>query len=316
MMKTRLLTGILLILAVMAVSPAREMKLPTYQGPWLGHEPPGLTPRVFATEIYHSGGAINSVFTPDGREFYFTTDMDNNEQGDIVRLVMADGAWSQPAPASFNCVHTDNDLCFSHDGRRVFWRSWRPLPGHTEPESRSYIWFAERAADGWGKPRPLRCGGEFLPAGYPAVTADGTLYFPYRDEKNVGESDIWRSRLVDGEYQRPEHLGREVNTPCIEGDMCVAADGSYLVVAGWERPDNVGGASSDLYVSFARPDGSWSRQINLGPVINTAISENSPTISPDGKYFFFIRYDGTHGQTWWVSTDVIEELRPKPAEGK
>jgi hypothetical protein len=89
----------------------------------------------------------------------------------------------------------------------------------------------------------------------------------------------------------------------------VAADGSYLVVAGWHRPDNVGGGSSDLYISFRNEDGTWSRQINLGPAINTEVSENSPTLSPDGRYFFFIRYYGDRAETLWVDSAVLRKHR-------
>jgi hypothetical protein len=286
------------------------LDLPVYKGAWLGFTPPGMTPVEFATEIYGPGRAINSVFSPDGTELFFTTDINGNGEADIVQMRLVDGTWSPPEPLSFNSLHTDNDLCISHDGQRVFWRSWRPLPGQSQPQERSYIWFADRSTGGWGEPQPLQCGGEHLLAGYPAVTADGTLFFPHRSESNVGESDIHVSRLVDGVYSKPENLGAEVNTKYIEGDMCVAADGSFLVVAGWERPDNVGGGSSDLYISFRGDDGTWSQQINLGPLINTEVSENCPTLSPDGRYFFFIRYDGDHAGTYWVDSAVLAELRP------
>jgi len=146
--------------------------------------------------------------------------------------------------------------------------------------------------------------------GYPAVADDGTLYYPYRSEENVGESDLYMSRWVNGVYTAAESLGTTINTPYPEGDTCVAADGSFLVVAGWDRPDNVGGASSDLYISFRRDDGTWTRQINLGPTINTEVSENSPTLSPDGRYFFFIRYDGERADTWWVDSTLLLRVKP------
>ena len=50
------------------------------------------------------------------------------------------------------------------------------------------------------------------------------------------------------------------------------------------RPDGRGGF--DLYLSYNR-NGTWTKPGNLGDKINTNGNEYSPTISPDGKYFFW-----------------------------
>ncbi|WP_218134027.1 hypothetical protein [Tenacibaculum sp. MAR_2009_124] len=57
----------------------------------------------------------------------------------------------------------------------------------------------------------------------------------------------------------------------------------------------------------------------MGPIINTDKQESSPQISPDGKYFFFIRgdwklnKDGNRtyiGKQYWVDVKIIENLKP------
>ena len=53
---------------------------------------------------------------------------------------------------------------------------------------------------------------------------------------------------------------------------------------GGGRTDARGGF--DLYISYNR-NGAWSKPVNLGDKINSAGNEYSPTISPDGKYFFW-----------------------------
>jgi len=50
------------------------------------------------------------------------------------------------------------------------------------------------------------------------------------------------------------------------------------------RPDGHGGF--DLYISYNR-EGVWTKPANLGDKINSSGNEYSPTISPDGKYFFW-----------------------------
>jgi hypothetical protein len=68
---------------------------------------------------------------------------------------------------------------------------------------------------------------------------------------------------------------------------------------------------SDLYISFHKSDGSWTKLINMGEPINNELIENCPMISPDGKYFFFLRYNPAikKAVTYWVSAQIIEALK-------
>lgn len=58
---------------------------------------------------------------------------------------------------------------------------------------------------------------------------------------------------------------------------------------------------------FKTYDNNWGEPINMGDKINTSTIERFPRVSPDGKYFIFMRH--TPGQDiFWVSTEVINEL--------
>jgi hypothetical protein len=285
---------------------------PVLQGPYFGQKPPGMEPETFAPAILSTGKhAFCSVFSPCGTEFYFVSDIDDDDTADVLWMRRLDDRWIKPDAAPFNSLYNDNDICISPDGCRVFWRSWRPLPGHNKPEERSFIWYSVRSQKGWSKAQPVECEGAFLPAGYPSITYNGTLYFPYRSDANVGESDIHLSRFVRGAFSKPVNLGSTINTKYIEGDMCVAPDESFLIVSCWDRPDNNG--ESDLYISFRDRNGEWSALKNMGKPINNANNENCPTISPDGKYFFFFRYDPKNEKsaTYWVSARIIDALKPE-----
>jgi hypothetical protein len=310
--KTIFLNILITFLLFLSLS-AHQEKSPVLKGPYFGQKPPGMAPEIFAPAVLSTGKhAFCSVFSPCGTEFYFVTDWVGDKTADIIWMRKVDNTWTKPGPAPFNSRYTDNDICISHDGYRVFWRSWRPLPGRSEPEERSFIWYSVRTQNGWSKAVPVKCGGDVLPAGYPSITTNGTLYFPYRSETNVGESDIHRSRFVQGSFSKPINLGSTINTKYIEGDMCVAPDESFLVVSCWDRPDNNG--ESDLYISFRdKREGSWTKLINMGKTINNEHNENCPMISPDGKYFFFFRYDPKNEKsaTYWVDIRSIEKHRPK-----
>ncbi len=300
------------VLLVFSSLTAQE-NLPVYKGPYLGQKPPGKTPVEFAPLLFAAHKpAFGTVFSPDGNEFYFVADVGGEEGGDIVCMKRVNDVWTAPQAADFNSMYDDNDMCISPDGFRMFWRSWRPLPGKNEAEEKSHIWFAIREGERWSQPQPVKYENTPLKAGYPSLSRHGNLFFPFRSENNVGESDIHISRFINGSFSTPENLGRVANTVYIEGDMVVSADESFLIVAGWNRPDNFGSRSSDLYVIFRRSDGTWTKQINMGSEINTTVMENAPMLSPDGKYFFFLRWDLEKdiGGTYWLDAGIIEELKP------
>ncbi|QMU66603.1 MAG: hypothetical protein GKR88_00890 [Flavobacteriaceae bacterium] len=53
--------------------------------------------------------------------------------------------------------------------------------------------------------------------------------------------------------------------------------------------------------------------MNLGSEVNSNFAETCPSITPDGKYLFFGRYNEKRelSNFYWVSTEIIEKLRPK-----
>ncbi len=55
------------------VTPAYD-DWPWVSGPYLGQQPPGMTAEMFAPDVVSTDQSeVNSVFSPDGEEFYFTT---------------------------------------------------------------------------------------------------------------------------------------------------------------------------------------------------------------------------------------------------
>jgi hypothetical protein len=287
---------------------------PILKGPYLGQKPPGKTPVIFAPGILGNKkiGAFCSIFSPDANEFYYVRYLKGVEgSGRIYWTRRVNDIWTKPTPAPFSCDYPENDMRISPDGKKMFWRSWRPLSGKNSPEERSCIWYSNRMERGWGNPRPLECPDGYLRAGYIGVSRGGTLYFPARREGGFGEGDIYHTRFVDGAYTIPENLGGTINTRYSEGDLCVAPDEKFLIVSCWNRPDNRG--VSDLYISFRDKNGEWSRLKNLGEPINSSLEENCPSLSPDGKIFLFNRRDATtgRGDIYWVDAKVIEEMKTK-----
>ncbi|MGB2984157.1 MAG: hypothetical protein WBC63_09935 [Candidatus Bipolaricaulia bacterium] len=211
----------------------------------------------------------------------------------------------------FNSDVMDGDHCLSADGNRLHWRSWRLLPDETESREWSYLWWSERAGRGWGTAQLLRCGGDPQRSGYPGIGRSDTLYLTSRDEG--GDVSICRSPWTGHEHGPLEEI---VTGMSAGGDMCVAPDESYLVIACTERPENLG--KGDLFVSFRRPDGAWTPLQHTGDVVNTP-GENAhthcPMITPDGQYLLYRVYDhGTkRARVFWVNAEILEAFRPADA---
>jgi Tol biopolymer transport system component len=61
-----------------------------------------------------------------------------------------------------------------------------------------------------------------------SVDVDHTIYFSSSVPDRLGEGDIYCAELVDGEWQKPQNLGKPINTPSIEICPMVSPDGKYL----------------------------------------------------------------------------------------
>lgn len=241
-------------------------------------EPAVFAPGVISTGDYES----HPAFTPDGGTLYFLKDSPGFHFWTIFVSRFRNGHWSAPRLAPFSGQYRDADPFISADGRHFFFISDRPVPGKAHHDLD--IWTMDRAGDGWSAPRnpgaPLNSEGQEW---YPTVAADGTLYFGSDREGGRGRTDIWRARFVDGNYAEPENLGAAINSAQEEYEPYIAPDQSYLIF----MADNRGGrGDSDIFVSW-QCRGAWTKAEPLGAGVNSAASEYSPKISPDGRYFFW-----------------------------
>ncbi len=278
---------------------------PELKGEYLGQPKPGATPALFAPGVVSTEKSeLNSVFTPDGREFYFTI---QKTQGAWTIMVMKreGDLWSRPQAASFSGSHSDVDLFIAPDGKKLYFCSNRPRNGKAEAQKNYDIWVVERRSGGWSEPANLGAPvnsdqDEF----YPALTRDGTIYFQSRRPESGGGAHIYRARLEEGSYRKAEKLGATINCEPFVGDTLVAPDESWVVFS-VNRPGGFG--QGDLCVSFREEGDSWTEPQNLGSGINTRANENCAILTPDGRYLFYT----SAGDIYWVDAAVIHTLRPR-----
>ncbi|MBN2134484.1 MAG: PD40 domain-containing protein [Acidobacteria bacterium] len=304
-MKRIFILGVILLIFTAWVF-TEEKSFVELHGSYLGQEPPGMIPEIFAPGIISTEkNELNSVFSPEGKEFYFTI----NTPGEGYRVYFSretEAGWTKPELVTFSGERSDVDMCFSHDGKRMYFSSNRDIDGIKQEDFK--IWYVNREGEKWGEAKylraPINSGKRAL---YPSISRAGTMFFQAIRDDSFNSRDIYYSTLKNEVYSEPVHLGREINTEYGEGDVLIAPDESYLIINSNGRRDDIG--SGDLYISFKKSDGTWTELKNMGEPINSKQTEYCPMISPDGKYFFFTSRRSGNGDIYWVDARVIENLK-------
>jgi|GEM_PF-634082 len=274
------------------------------KGPYLGQKPPGDTPELFAPGIVSTkeNAEYGGHFSPDGREFYFTR-YSPGHQGSIYFMRYADGTWSKPQKLPFMDDYPGGESCFSPD-KPILYFVWYDTSSEAFIHD---IYAVEKKGPEWGTPFRLTNTDLGARRISPSVSKNGTLYFSGNYD-DPGDKDIYRSRLINGTYTKPENLGKRINSNDYEEHVYVAPDESYIVYDSY-RPSPIG--KSDLYVSYQQNDGSWSDSQNLGIQVNSEHYDWYPKVTPDGKYLMFARTMPDRSiDIYWVEAKIIEELKP------
>lgn len=283
-------------------------QFPVLKGAYLGQEPPGLIPKIFAPGIVSTGQNESCpAFTPGGNELYFVRG--KNSKRVIYFMKEENGQWIAPKIAPFSGEYDDAEFTLSPRGDKLIFISKRPIERNGEPLKYFDIWMVERIGEGWNKPKNL---GSVINSdeheAYPSLSLDRTLYFSSNRQGGKGGWDIYRSRFVNGRYTRPENLENSINTENDEFDSFIAPDESYIIFGAVGRKEGSGGC--DLYVSFRKRDGNWIKAKNVGKRINSNKGDSYPVVSPGGKYFFFNRSTMENSIIYWVDAKIIKLLRP------
>ncbi|WP_158211880.1 serine hydrolase [Robiginitalea sediminis] len=257
------------------------------KGPYMGQDPPGQNPEVFAPGIVSTEHLeAEAAFSPDGREFYFMRQREGEAPKNYV-MHYQDGTWSGPEEIE---TSQGGEVFIAPDNRTMY-------HGNT---------YRERLPSGWSGPQSL--GTHFEPYPIMRLTASeaGTFFFDVREE--VGAIRV--SRLVAGTRQPPEVLPETINSGKWIAHPFIAPDESYLI---WDAEREGGFGDSDLYVSFRQADGSWGPALNLGPEINTEHEDIFGSVTPDGNYLIYQTIDTTRpirfANIHWVDAGVLEGLR-------
>ena len=307
-MRRKVIFTVLFVFTVMwIICLCQKSGSPTY----LGQTPPGTTREVFAPGVVsiEDGKEYKIAVSSDAKEIFFTRRTPGVRGSDRLWYSrLENGKLTIPEQAWFGYDCVESDPCFTPDGKRLYFRSRRSVPGGNEADGAPNIWVVEKTAQGWGEPRLMDSPvNDYRPV-YFSISNDGTLYFTRSRPR-----EIWYSEWVDGKYMEVKRLPDEINYLRAVAHPAIAPDGSYIIVDNYYMED--GRIVGSLYISFRKPDGSWTKAVNMKDVLNASDTDvlASVRITRDGKYMFFEDYKRETDQAdlIWVSTGIIEELRAR-----
>jgi hypothetical protein len=128
-----------------------------------------------------------------------------------------------------------------------------------------------------------------------------TFYFASNRPGGPGAEDIYASTVSDDWTFSPPVLVPELSTPLADTFPVPRRDGLELVLTS-NRVGTLGG--TDLWVSTrASTSDPWSTPVNLGPIVNSTVTDGRGVISWDKKsLYLYSNRPGTVGGTdLWVS---------------
>ncbi len=139
----------------------------------------------------------------------------------------------------------------------------------------------------WQPALPLSTLNTPLNEGAHCLSADGnTLVFTACNRpEGMGSCDLYLSFQSNSTWSPPQNIGSPVNSDAYETQPTLSADGQTLIFTA-RRPDGIG--NNDLWQSEKKPDGTWGRPQNLGPILNTPEDDQAPFLHPDGRTLYFM----------------------------
>jgi hypothetical protein len=269
----------------------------------LGQKPPTDTPKIFALDLLTKRDTFSMdrvAFSDDGKEFYYPTNTTwfDGKNSKIRYLKYENGKWSGPFVLNEHYYAPT----FSVDNSILYF-----LGGQGDGKH-AFVWQSHRTANGWSEPEVYLKKDyglyDFMP------TSSGTCYVGSNAHQG-SRSDFTTYDICELKMSATDttirSLGEPMNTSGFDGDFFVARDESYIVISAKETKTY----ECELWISFHKPDKSWTAPVSLGPLINNGIAHRwGEYVTPDGKYLFYSTgHSPADCHVVWVRFDrLLEKL--------
>lgn len=268
---------------------------------YLGQKPPGLTAELFAPGLVSVEGRYEYAvsFSPDLKEMYFSGEREGEVQSVFFSEFNGTG-WTKPEKLSFTKSGKANEFeaFVTTGGDKLYFAAYDSI------FSDEHIWYVNRLDNTWSEAIELDSPINEDLVFYPNAAENGDLYYT-----SITQGKMYYAPNEDGNFPEVSEVGIDFG---VHGFISPSQD--FLLVDG--RKENDETKDKDIHVCFKKKDGNWSTPINLGTTVNSDFTETCPSLTPDGKYLFFSRYneEGGVSNIYWVSAEVIDRVRPANIE--
>lgn len=259
----------------------------------LKKQPTPYTVKKFDVFNYRRSHNFSPSFQSiDGDVVYFNTDRQINRKAgqknsQITGLPTislytsrknAAGVWEKPSPlAAEGKVSTNEDgVCsFTQDGNTMYFTRSSSL---ANSNAGTAIYESKRAGGAWSEAKRINLFKDStVSVAHPAISPDGnTMIFVSDARGGKGGKDLWRAKVIAGDFKEIENLSSDINSEGDEMFPSFAADGT-LYFASNGLP-GLGGL--DIFKATDLKNGSWFVE-NMGIPINS--NQDDFGISFDGK---------------------------------
>jgi OOP family OmpA-OmpF porin len=264
--------------------------------------------KVAAIKLEFDGAAVSDFFSIDAigisnSPYLIVADLN-------IPKLMAKGILVERLDENVNSEATEINPILSPDGKTLYFsRRNHPenIGGVADKED---IWFSELGEDGkwqlaknmgpqFNNPGPnfVSAVNSATPDGKSVVMILGNKYEP-NGKMLAGVS---MSDNVNGTWTQPKSIEIENDYNYNEKANYFMANTRKTLMLSVEREDSRG--SRDLYVSFMKPDSTWTEPVNLGDAVNTASEESAPFLANDNETLYFASngFSGFGGADIYVS---------------
>ncbi|MFH1851214.1 MAG: hypothetical protein ABIA75_02615 [Candidatus Neomarinimicrobiota bacterium] len=270
-------------------------EIPNY---YCNQPPPGITPELYAPEIFAStGGQLHGfpAIAPAGNEIHWPV-----LPPKILYVTFTNGEWSQPETASCSTGNIQAPV-YSADGKKLFFQLSDPA-GFGSLD----ICYIEQTDTGWSAKKNLgQPPNTAQLESQPSFTHSGTVYYTGYYQHGLWGRGIYRSVFRAGKYEKPQLLPATINTKYLDYTPFIAADESFLLFSS-SRP-TMDESALRLYVSFRDSAGNWSTPHNLNDLMEFDQPSRFPCLTPDNKFIIFL----SGNKYYWVSSKILELCRPE-----
>ncbi|MEO7991216.1 MAG: hypothetical protein ABI663_16820 [Chryseolinea sp.] len=287
-----------------------------YSGDYLGMPQPSTQPLKFSPDFISTNGQTNQclVFSPDGNHLvYVWADSIWSKYGMVYSRRIGNRWLDKTLLKYIGSDQVPFNPIFSLDSKQIIFSMISTAWPNTD------LYALDLLPSGYAmKPERLNIAVNTEGLDFDIfIDKDSTIYFTgKRDDFVGGTFDI---------YQYKKQHGKDVvtnlhqlNSPLDDAAPYLSPDGSYMVFEKMVNENNLVYNDStarliriELFVSFRNKNQEWSVPINLGDKINSKINRTyRPFISADGKFLFYTQRNNKESAIYWVSTKVIEKLRP------